>query len=98
MTDALKTVQESSDPKFAYMLLNRLQDDIESYISTMQDGIGNTTEERLWAKSVEEQIQSMLEIHEYLPEKPKWLTLAQIHWLANKAKKLKASTKVEEVA
>lgn len=65
--------QESSDEKFNYQLLGRLQSDCEYFL-----GYGNGSENRLWAGNIEEQIAKMKELWNDLSVKPKWLTYEQI--------------------
>ncbi|MFC5402466.1 LPD11 domain-containing protein [Cohnella soli] len=66
-----KTQYEESPYRFNYMLLDRLQSDCKYYL-----GYGNRSESCLWAGSVKEQIEKMMELHNSFPEgqKPEWLT------------------------
>lgn len=59
--------------KFDYQLLSRLQQDCEYYL-----GAGQRHAKHLWALNEVEQIQKMKELYAGLPEKPEWLTLADI--------------------
>lgn len=59
--------------KFDYMLLSRLQQDCEYYL-----GFGGRHKKHLWAQDESAQIQKMRELYERLPEKPEWITLADI--------------------
>ena len=56
-----------------YRLLSRLKADCEYFL-----GAGGRTEKHLWAGNVREQIAKMRELYASLPEKPEWLTLADI--------------------
>lgn len=58
---------------FNYQLLGRLQQDCEYYL-----GAGARNKKHLWALDEVEQIQKMKELYAGLPEKPEWLTLADI--------------------
>lgn len=59
--------------KFNYQLLSRLQQDCEYYL-----GFGARNKKHLWALDEAEQIQKMKELYAGLPEKPEWITLADI--------------------
>mgnify|MGYP004701939413 FL=1 len=59
--------------KFSYQLLARLQQDCEYYL-----GFGARNKKHLWAQDESEQIQKMKELYAGLPEKPEWITLADI--------------------
>lgn len=61
------------DPRFPYMLLSRLKADCEFYL-----GFGARNAKRLWAQNESRQIQKMKELYAALPEKPVWITLADI--------------------
>lgn len=58
---------------FNYQLLARLQMDCEYYL-----GAGARNKKHLWALDEAEQIQEMKKLYEALPEKPEWITLADI--------------------
>lgn len=58
---------------FNYQLLGRLQQDCEYYL-----GAGARNKKHLWALDEAEQIQKMKELYAGLPEKPEWITLADI--------------------
>lgn len=58
---------------FDYQLLARLQQDCEYYL-----GFGGRHKKRLWALDEVEQIQKMKELYASLPEKPEWITMADI--------------------
>jgi hypothetical protein len=58
---------------FNYQLLGRLQMDCEYYL-----GFGNRSKKHLWALDEAAQIQKMKELYAELPEKPEWLTFAEI--------------------
>lgn len=58
---------------FNYQLLSRLQQDCEYYL-----GCGARNKKHLWALDETEQIQKMKELYAALPEKPEWITLADI--------------------
>jgi len=65
-------VAHNSD-RFNYQLLSRLQQDCEYYL-----GFGARNKKHLWALDEAEQIQKMKELYAGLPEKPEWITLADI--------------------
>lgn len=56
-----------------YRLLSRLKSDCEYFLGT-----GARAEKRLWAGSVDEQIDKMRELYDLLPEKPEWLSKQDI--------------------
>lgn len=62
------------DSEFLYMLLSRLQMDCEFYL-----GAGNRLTKYLWALNVDLHINEMIDIYNYLGEKPEWLTIGQIN-------------------
>ena len=68
------------EPKFRYMLLDRLRQDCDYYLR-----IGGTTN-CFWADSEKEQIQTMIDIWNSFPDddKPEWLTMEQIKEFAQK--------------
>lgn len=72
---ALEPVDHSAD----YMLLDRLRSDCEYFL-----GAGQRNEGQLWAGSVHGQITKMRELYESLPDKPEWLTEAQIDSYADR--------------
>lgn len=61
------------EPRFCYMLLDRLRQDCEYYLRI--GGSANC----LWADSEKEQIQTMIDIWNSFPDgdKPEWLTMEQ---------------------
>ncbi len=61
------------DFKFEYGLLSRLRSDCEYFL-----GNGNRAEKHLGAGSVDAQIAKMRELYDLLPEKPEWLTEAEL--------------------
>lgn len=63
------------DPKFRYMLLDRLRSDCEYFL-----GNGHKNEKDLWGLTVPDHISAMRELWHSFPddEKPEWLTLKQI--------------------
>ena len=63
----------NADFETEYMLLDRLRSDCDYYL-----GYGNRNTEKLWAKNVKDQIAKMRELYAKLPEKPEWLTEADI--------------------
>lgn len=67
------TENYAKDDKFLYMMLDRLRCDCEYFL-----GFGGRNERRLWAGSVEKQIETMHEIWDYLEVKPEWLNKEQI--------------------
>ena len=62
-----------------YQLLDRLRSDCEYFL-----GAGQRNEGQLWAGSVHGQIAKMRELYESLPDKPEWLTEAQIDSYADR--------------
>lgn len=58
---------------FDYKLLSRLQRDCEYYL-----GCGARSPKHLWAQDEAEQIRKMRELYALLPEKPEWISLADI--------------------
>jgi len=56
-----------------YMLLNRLQQDCETFINSPRP-----SEKRLWAGNIKDQIKEMNKIWKALKEKPEWLTQKEI--------------------
>lgn len=58
--------------EYNYQLLGRLQSDCKAYLS------GAMTAEQMWANDPAAQIAKMRELYASLPEKPKWLTPANI--------------------
>lgn len=65
--------EETDYHKFDYQLLDRCRSDCEYYLND-----GNRKEDILWGKSIEEYIRKMKDLYCLLPEKPEWLTFAQI--------------------
>lgn len=61
------------EPRFRYMLLNRMQMDCEYFL-----GCGCRSAKVLWAGDVDKQIEYMKAIWNSLDEKPEWLTMEQI--------------------
>lgn len=59
--------------RFEYQLLSRLQMDCEYYL-----GFGSRNKKHLWALDEAAQIEKMKELYAGLPEKPEWITLADI--------------------
>ena len=61
--------------RFTYMMLNRLQNDCEYYLSN-----GNRCNKQLWAGDAKAQIKEMKKLYNELPEngKPEWLSWEQI--------------------
>ena len=62
----------TSDTKFKYMLLSRLQSDCNYFL-----GNGNKSS-RLWGGTVKEHIEAMRNMHNDIKVKPEWLTLDEI--------------------
>ncbi len=58
---------------FDYQLLGRLQQDCEYYL-----GFGARNKKHLWALDEAAQIQKMKDVYAALPEKPEWISLADI--------------------
>ena len=67
------TENYAKDDIFLYMMLDRLRCDCEYFL-----GFGGRCERSLWACNVENQIEIMHEIWDYLEVKPEWLTKEQI--------------------
>lgn len=65
--------QTNARDEFNYLLLGRLKNDCEHYLNA-----GTRNRKRLWALDEAEQVQKMKELYAALPEKPEWLTLADI--------------------
>lgn len=76
--DKCREIESSYETE--YSLLDRLKGDCEYFI------MGGCSEQRMWAKSVEEQLNTMQETYDKLPEghEPKWLTQHDIERLAEK--------------
>jgi hypothetical protein len=64
---------ESNNNEFDYMMLGRLQNDVEYYL-----GHGGRSERNLYYGNVAEHIQAMKDLWNKLEEKPEWLTMEQI--------------------
>ena len=64
----------AKDSKHLYMLLSRLQQDCDYFL-----GYGNRNIKYLWALNVDEHLNEMVEIYNYLGEKPEWLTIDEIN-------------------
>lgn len=64
----------AKDSKHLYMLLSRLQQDCDYFL-----GYGNRSVKYLWALNVDEHLNEMVEIYNYLGEKPEWLTIDEIN-------------------
>ncbi|MDD2742029.1 MAG: hypothetical protein PHV02_07140 [Rhodocyclaceae bacterium] len=62
-----------ADSTFDYQLLGRLQQDCKHYLD-----LGARNKKYLWAQDEAEQIQTMKALYAALPEKPEWITLAEI--------------------
>ena len=69
-----------SEPKFRYMLLDRLRQDCDYYLRI--GGSANC----LWAESEKKQIQTMIDIRNSFSDddKPEWLTMEQIKEFSQK--------------
>lgn len=67
--------QSEMSKSHQYMMLNRLQTDCEYFL-----GFGYGNEKRLWAGSVDSQIEEMKTLWHSFPNdaKPEWLSLEQI--------------------
>lgn len=61
------------DATYSYRLLSRLQQDCEYYL-----GAGNRSKKHLWALDEAAQIAKMKELYAGLPDKPEWITQADI--------------------
>ena len=64
-----KKILQSSDKKFPYMMLGRLESDCKYFL-----GNGNRYVGHLWAKDVDDHIQLMRLIYNGLKEKPDWIS------------------------
>lgn len=76
-TDLLKR-----DEKFRYMMLDRMRQDCNYYLE-------HPHEKHLWAGNVEDQIETMKQLYNSLPEKPEWLTMEDITKLEEQMLNLK---------
>jgi hypothetical protein len=65
--------EDKNDYEFDYQLLDRLKSDCKYFLAH-----GNKNEDILWAGSQEEQIETMKQIWNELPEKPEWCTWEDI--------------------
>lgn len=77
-------VKETGNQRHSYMMLGRLVEDCKYYLD--QHG----SEEQLWAKNVEEQIQTMRGFYHSVDEKPQWLTEEQLEDYASRMLQEKA--------
>lgn len=66
-------IDTNSRDTFNYQLLSRLQQDCEYYL-----GFGARNKKYLWALDETEQIKKMRDLYAVLPEKPVWITPADI--------------------
>lgn len=66
-------IDTNSRDTFNYQLLGRLQQDCEYYL-----GFGARNKKYLWALDETEQIKKMRDLYAVLPEKPAWITPADI--------------------
>lgn len=82
-----KPVLDEGKVRHSYMLLGRLVEDCKYYLDS------HGSEEQLWAKSVEEQIQTMKGFWYSLDEKPQWLTEEQLEDYASRMLQEKADRK-----
>lgn len=75
LTSATAEVVQPNVQDFSaeYQLLDRLRTDCEYFL-----GEGQRAEKHLWAGNVREQILKMRELYNALPDKPEWLTEADI--------------------
>ena len=73
VSEPTEETPQNADFSFEYQLLDRLRTDCEYFL-----GNGNRAEKHLWADSVDAQIAKMRELYDLLPEKPEWLTEADI--------------------
>ena len=75
LTSATTEVVQPNVQDFSaeYQLLDRLRTDCEYFL-----GEGQRAEKHLWAGNVQEQILKMRELYNALPDKPEWLTAADI--------------------
>ena len=76
-TPSTKLENYSRNHEFLYMLLNRLQVDCEARL----DGCG-----RLWGITVEDHINEMKCIYDYLEPKPQWITKEGIEFYEKEMK------------
>jgi hypothetical protein len=75
LTIVFKTKYEESPYRHNYMMLSRLQTDVEYYL-----GYGNRYSGHLYYKDEKQHIEEMKKLHNSFPdgEKPEWLTWEQI--------------------
>ena len=83
-TDLLKR-----DERFRYMMLDRMRQDCNYYLE-------HPHEKHLWAGNVEDQIETMKQLYNSLPEKPEWITMEDIDDLQKQMINLK-NNKNEDV-
>lgn len=83
-TDLLKR-----DEQFRYMMLDRMRQDCNYYLE-------HPHEKHLWAGNVEDQIETMKQLYNSLPEKPEWITMEDIDDLEKQMINLK-NNKNEDV-
>ena len=69
------------EPRFRYMMLDRLRQDCEYYL-----GYGNRNASQLWAGNEKDQIENMKALWLTFPKEdtPEWLTWEEIEDLAKK--------------
>ena len=63
----------NNSPEFLYSLLSRMQSDCEYFL-----GCGNRCEKYLWGLTVNEHIEYMKMIYNYLENQPEWLSMNDI--------------------
>ncbi len=83
-TDLLKR-----DERFRYMMLDTMRQDCNYYLE-------HPHEKHLWAGNVEDQIETMKQLYNSLPEKPEWITMEDIDDLQKQMINLK-NNKNEDV-
>lgn len=71
-TTELKKIMEGFY-SIPYQMLSRFKMDCDYFL-----GFGNRCEKHLWAGNVEDHIELMRMLYDFLPEKPEWLTFEQI--------------------
>lgn len=71
-TTELKKIMEGFY-NIPYQMLSRFKMDCDYFL-----GFGNCCEKHLWAGNVEDHIELMKMLYDFLPEKPEWLTFEQI--------------------
>ena len=87
-----KKVENNTNLKYNYMLLDRLKQDCEYFL-----GNGNGNVDTLWAKDIDEQIAKMKELYNSFAddEKPEWITMDDINDYEKEMKEYNKEKKTE---